>query len=114
MKIKVFYPTKNGKIVLDKNQLEALLTEAYEEGHKDGYNEALAANPPCHCPSPSPYPYPYLPTINEPSTNPYTPYITWCSQTPENYVYNQKENSLTAESECNCSNTIKCMKCKGE
>lgn len=110
MKIKVFYPTKDGKIVLDKNQLEALLTEAYEEGHKDGYNEALAANPPYRCP------YPYIPTINEPSItpSPYTPSITWCSQTPENYIYNQKEGSLTAESECNCSNTIKCMKCKGE
>lgn len=39
MKIKVFYPNEKGNIELTKEKLEAILTEAYNEGYHDGrYN----------------------------------------------------------------------------
>lgn len=39
MKIKVFYPNAKGNIELTKEKLEAILTEAYNEGYNDGrYN----------------------------------------------------------------------------
>ena len=36
MKIKVFYPNAKGNIELTKEKLEAILTEAYNEGYNDG------------------------------------------------------------------------------
>ena len=36
MKIKVFYPNARGNIELTKEKLEAILTEAYNEGYNDG------------------------------------------------------------------------------
>lgn len=36
MKIKCFYPDKNGNIVLTKNELEKLLNDVYDEGYSDG------------------------------------------------------------------------------
>lgn len=36
MKIKVFYPNDEGKIVLSKEELESLIKEAYNEGLSDG------------------------------------------------------------------------------
>ena len=36
MKIKVFYPNEKGNIELTKEKLEAILTEAYNEGYHDG------------------------------------------------------------------------------
>ena len=38
MKIKVFYPNEKGNIELTKEKLEAILTEAYNEGYRDGKN----------------------------------------------------------------------------
>ena len=38
MKVKVFYPNEKGNIELTKEKLEALLTEAYNEGYHDGKN----------------------------------------------------------------------------
>ena len=36
MKIKVFYPNREGNVEFTKQQLEELLEEAYNEGYKDG------------------------------------------------------------------------------
>lgn len=36
MKIKVFYPNEKGNVELTKEKLEAILTEAYNEGYHDG------------------------------------------------------------------------------
>ena len=38
MKIKVFYPDRNGNIVFSKKDLEKLLDEVYREGYSDGYS----------------------------------------------------------------------------
>lgn len=54
---------ENGKIVLTKEQFEKYLSDAYEEGKRDGTVTV-----------------PYLPT-NFPSDNPYKPYVTWCDST---------------------------------
>ena len=35
MKVKVFYPDKNGKISFTKEELQALLDEVYKEGYND-------------------------------------------------------------------------------
>ena len=46
MKIRCFYPNKDGKIVFTKDMLEKLLKEVYEEGHSDGYSKGyVAAHP---------------------------------------------------------------------
>lgn len=53
MKIKVFYPNAKGNIELTKEKLEAILTEAYNEGYNDGryhnngfyYNTLTATTP---------------------------------------------------------------------
>lgn len=47
MKIKVFYPNAKGNIELTKEKLEAILTEAYNEGYNDGkyyYNNGFYYN----------------------------------------------------------------------
>ena len=36
MKVKCFYPDKNGNIVLTKSELEKLLNDVYDEGYSDG------------------------------------------------------------------------------
>ena len=36
MSVKIFYPTKDGKIIFTKQELEKLLDDVYNEGHKDG------------------------------------------------------------------------------
>ena len=36
MKIKVFYPDRDGRISFTKKELENLLDEVYREGYKDG------------------------------------------------------------------------------
>jgi len=36
MKIKVFYPNDEGKIVLSREELESLIKEVYNEGFSDG------------------------------------------------------------------------------
>lgn len=36
MKVKVFYPNKNGEIVFTKEELEKLLDEIYDAGYQDG------------------------------------------------------------------------------
>ena len=38
MKIKVFYPNDEGKIVLSREELESLIKEVYNEGFSDGQN----------------------------------------------------------------------------
>ena len=36
MKVKCFYPDKDGNIVLTKDELEKLLNDVYDEGYSDG------------------------------------------------------------------------------
>lgn len=36
MKIKIFYPNRDGNIEFSKKDLELLLEEAYDEGYRDG------------------------------------------------------------------------------
>ena len=36
MKVKVFYPDKNGRISFTKDELQKLLDEVYQEGYNDG------------------------------------------------------------------------------
>lgn len=36
MKIKIFYPNRDGNIEFSKKDLETLLEEAYDEGYRDG------------------------------------------------------------------------------
>ena len=36
MKVKCFYPDKNGNIVLTKSELEKLLNDVCDEGYSDG------------------------------------------------------------------------------
>lgn len=45
MKIKVFYPDKDGKISFTKDALQKLLDSVYQEGHSDGYNQGYNVRP---------------------------------------------------------------------
>ena len=81
MKVRVFYPNKENKIVFTKEQLEKLLQEVYDEGHADGYIKGWNSS------SSSPYiTYPYTPvwygtgTGDNPSIT--TPTITCTNNAP--------------------------------
>lgn len=52
MKVKVFYPNEKGNIELTKEKLEALLTEAYNEGYADGNRTHYWSNGYAYCASP--------------------------------------------------------------
>ena len=72
MKVRVFYPNKDNKIVFTKEQLEKLLSEVYEEGRVYGYSQGYNASRPISI------------------TYPYTPF--W---------YNSKEIDITPTITCN-------------
>lgn len=55
MKVRVFYPNKDGKITFTKAELEKLLDEVYKEGRADGYSQGY------HDGKPVTITYPYTP-----------------------------------------------------
>ena len=74
MKIRYFYPNKEGKIEFTKAQLEKLLDEIYHEGHSEGYSDGYNAS--------------RLSLNSIPITYPYTPYwYTWTSSDLPTYVF---------------------------
>lgn len=78
MKVRVFYPNKDNKIIFTKEQLEKLLDEVYEEGRAYGYNQGYNANRPISIT----YPYtPYWYTTNNNQEIDITPTIT-CTADP--------------------------------
>ena len=72
MKVKIFYPNKDGRISFTKQELEKLLDDVYNEGHKDGYDKGYSAA----------RPYWYW-------TSPY--YTTTTNTTPLNISYDSGE-----------------------
>ena len=64
MKVKVFYPDKNGRISFTKEELQKLLDEVYKEGYDDA--------------RPYYWSSPYWTWTNNPSITT-TPYYTTCS-----------------------------------
>lgn len=78
MKVRVFYPNKDGKIEFTKQQLEKLLDEIYEEGRAKGWNDGYDA----HRPVTITYPYtPYWYSNTCETTTTSTPSLTWTSAT---------------------------------
>lgn len=77
MKVRVFYPNKDGKIEFTKQQLEKLLDEVYEEGRAKGWNEGYDARRPITIT------YPYTPYwYNDyTTTTTSTPNLTWTAAT---------------------------------
>ena len=43
MKIKIMYPNQYGKLEFTKEELEKLLTDAYDEGYRDGRNSPITS-----------------------------------------------------------------------
>lgn len=77
MKIKCFYPDKDGNIILTKEELEKLLNDVYEEGRADANKNYITTT--------RDY-YPYI-----------TPYVTYNSTPPIDttpYVYCTDTNSI--------------------
>lgn len=80
MKVKVFYPDKNGKISFTKEELQALLDEVY----KEGYNDAR----------PYYWTSPYWTWSNSNINTTTTPYIT----------YNTRETTISNSTSANPEN----------
>ena len=72
MKIKVFYPDKDGKISFTKKELQTLLDEVY----KEGYNDAR----------PYYWQSPYWYNSGTITTTTTTPNITWSSSNSSNCI----------------------------
>lgn len=98
MKIKVFYPNARGNIELTKEKLEAILTEAYNEGYNDGkyHNNGF-----------------YYNTLT--ST---TPYITTCGHSVSSLdtditLTTTKEYNETATNNCALANALEAKSIDG-
>lgn len=88
MKIKVFYPNAKGNIELTKEKLEAILTEAYNEGYNDGryHNNGFYYN----------------------GLSSTTPYITTCTDSLSGYTSNSNVDIVCAAKEYNGNATTDC------
>ena len=87
MKVKIFYPNKDGRISFTKQELEKLLDDVYNEGHKDGYDKGYNARP-----------YWYW-------TSPY--YTTVTNSTPLTYTGHEPQHDYTVIT-CDAHNDLEC------
>ena len=94
-KIRVFTPNEKGKIEFTKSELEKLLNEVYQDGHRDGKNDSYTITTPS-------YPFTWatrnVDAITTTTTTKSTPDITlegYQADTAKGYVTNTTEGYVT-------------------
>ena len=87
MKVRVFYPNKDGKIEFTRDKLEKLLDEVYEEGRAKGFYEGYESRHPV--------------TI----TYPYTPFWYTTTTTPTITCNGGEYSTISSELTTNTTST---------